>query len=684
MAPLQPPVDPPSGSAPSLSAPVGSATPFSLDSNLRSPAPWRRKTTTPLSASLGSSQSGSETWSSWAGSTRSIVRRLGPGCWRHSVESPGAIKAAAVFEWMETHLWIVDKAGERLPFHFNAAQIALSFAVAQAWHDDLPVRILVPKGRQMGISTWIEGLAVALVVLSTANGQAIRAALVSHLDTSADEVFRITKTFVDNLPPEFQFPIANRNAGGIVLKAGASIKIHTIKTGDALGRGGRLNFLHFTEASQYVDAGVDGENAFRAINGALYKDASSCVFIESTANGRDPFFYEKIAAAMDGRNDFRVVFLPWFLEPTYRLSWEDYRRGMRGGAAGIAADPGPRFNMTEEEQQLCDLLKHPVAPGAESYTYQTDLSIEQLTWRRMMLRNELGGSLPMWSKEYPSTWREAFTSTDTGMFSPEDCAYYAGEIKDPVWTGNVVLDGATPLNSRAEFVEHPAGLVRVWAKPDGISNYLISADTAAARGMDYSVAYVIRQGDMRIVAAVRGQHEWEAIAECLFGLGLYYGKALVAVEVNSQPAVVDWLAKESYPNLYYYTPIWSAVVGKPNKPGFRTDNVNRKRMLGALGEVVRTRRLVSNDRNFADEMQSFILDVSSQKYAAAPGKHDDCIMAAAIGVLLTLSMEPKARVSGPLRPGESESERTWDLWKGYMQRNGTGSRRGPHARGNRW
>jgi hypothetical protein len=83
-------------------------------------------------------------------------------------------------------------------------------------------------------------------------------------------------------------------------------------------------------------------------------------------------------------------------------------------------------------------------------------------------------------------------------------------------------------------------------------------------------------------------------------------------------------------------------------------------------------------------MPTFILHESNQKYAAASGKHDDCIMAVAIAVFLILAREPKTRVSGPLRSGETEGERTWELWKGYMQRNGTGSRRGAVARGNLW
>lgn len=595
--------------------------------------------------------------------------------------SPGAIKAAAVFEFMERNLWILEKTGELIPFIFNEAQIILAQVVARCWHDGVPVRIIVPKGRQMGISTWIEGLAVALTVFSVAAGQAFRSALVSNSDKSSEEVFDITKTFVDHLPDEWKETQKNRNAGALVWPTGASIKVFTVKTGNSLGRGGRRNFFHLTEAAYFCENGVDAAKAYEAIAGSLVKDAESCCFIESTVNGRDPFFCQKIFDSIEGtgRSDFQVVFLPWFLIDAYKLDWNTYRKWVTSNPNN--EDPGEVWNPTEEEEQLCRLLDSPVPPGTENYNYRVQLKPEQLIWRRMVRRSDFAGSESAMAREYPSTWREAFRAADYSLFTPEEQQHYAESVREPSSTGVVQLSSLDPEQARATWEERAGGMIRVWDHPDTLSRYLIAVDPASPRGMDYTVGYVFRTADMKIVAAFRGQFEWEVVAETCYALGLYYGKAHLAVENNVAAAICEWLEKHHYPNLHYHTPRWNSKAGQV--PGFRTHAGNRKLLLDALGESIRTRRLQCMDRTFADEMGTFVLNERLQRYEAARGRNDDAIIAASIGCLLISQAEPLARYAGPSKSDLAESEKVWEAFKQHLERFGT-LNLDAADRGNRW
>ena len=540
------------------------------------------------------------------------------------------MKARAVFEWMETNLKIRDKSGDLIPLHFNAAQLRLAEIVAERWHEGVPVRLVVPKSRQMGISTWVEGLIVALSILSTAANKAFRAALVAHDDVAAVTIFQISREFISNLPVGFDesaFPLRTRNVAEVAWVDGASIRINSIKTGSALGKGGRLNAVHYSEAANYSDKGVDAFAAYEAIQGAVNKDANSLVIIESTALGRDPFFHKIVDDSLNGRNDFTVVFLPWFLDPGYQMPWETFRSWVLGNPAN--RDPGLKFVDTEEEAVLCSRLRLPIGDKQWTYRYQHELTPNQKTWRRMMLRSEFGGRHENFSRYYPSTVEEAFSATETGLFSTEDVAHYASEAKEPIATGNCHLVGE-PSMATGTWHACATGLVRMWEEPLSGEDYLISADVAEGRTKDFSAAYVLRSADLRVVAAIHAQLEWEVFAELLYATGLYYNVATVVVENNAHPAVAQWLHKHAYRRLYYYYDEARLKPGTPNLPGFNMNRTTRKLVIDAVAQAVRTRRLVNPDPGFSREMSAFVLNPNLQRYEAAWGQNDDRIMACAI------------------------------------------------------
>lgn len=553
-----------------------------------------------------------------------------------------------MFSWMETHLRITNKQGDLVPFTFNAAQMRLAETVAACWHQEIPVKLLVPKGRQMGISTWVEALCTAIAVLSAAAGRAFRAALVAHDDVSAATVFTITRTFVRHLPPAYDYSLLHRNSAEFTWEAGPSIKVYSIKTGDAIAKGNRLNFIHYTEAANYADKGLDAHAAYEAIQGSLAKDKEAIVIIESTSKGRDPFFHAMVDDCVNGRNDFKLVFLPWFLDPGYRMDWQTYRSWVMANPAN--PDPGSGFCYTEQETAMQARLRFPVPPGQETYRYQRELDPEQWIWRRAVIRNDFGGREENFARYYPLTYEEAFSATETGAFSPDDVAHYAHHASNPDQRGNLYLRGhAEPNRCEVVWEPSPTGLVKVWDPPSqDAEDYLVAADVGGGRGQDFCAAYVFRCSDLTMVAAIHAQLEWEIYAEALYALARHYNNAVLAIENNAHPSVAQWCHKNNYPRLYYYYEEDRLRPGQPNLPGFNMNKKTRVGVIDAITQAVRSRLLRIPDPGFANEMASFVWNEAMQRYEAAWGKHDDRIVAAGIACYLIRPNQAKrASYTGP-------------------------------------
>lgn len=572
--------------------------------------------------------------------------------------SPGAQKAARVFQAMEG-LRIRNKAGDLVPFIFNAAQLRLARYVAMCWHLGRPVRALVPKYRQGGITTWWRALAFVLCLFATEAGQAYRVGLVAHDDDGGETIFQITREFQKNLPPaldgEFtpKFRLENFNLAGIRWASRSEDQVYSVKKLDALGKGGTINFLHLTEAASYGDKGVDAEVAINSIKGALVKEEAtqpdSVVVYESTANGHDSFFWPQVEASFKGESDYVVMFLPWFLEPTYSMTWARYRAMVLANPQN--ADPGARFEPTDDERLLRAALAQPVSPEEEHYRYQHWLTDEQLIWRRSVIR-DLGGRLRDFQRYYPATIEEAFQASERCAFAQDTIEHYLGAARDADDQGDVDLKNPSKAT---EWRASRHGKLRVWEHPRQGDEYLIAADVSEGTGGDFSCAYVFHRDTTTIVAAMHGQWEWEDYARALEAVAYYYNAAELVVEANvsrtsaAGAQVAAWLHRQGYRGLYYYREEDRLDPTSPGKPGWNTNDKTRSQALTALYEACRARRLASYDRRLASEMRTFVLNEKRKRYEAAPGKNDDAVLAAAIGCFLLQpsGQRPRGLVTTP-------------------------------------
>lgn len=583
--------------------------------------------------------------------------------WSPRVDSPGVRKAANLFNFVENNLTIRVKQAQTVssgkgkrrrktrlvPFRFNTVQRILCQLLAYHWHHEIPVRWWIPKSRQMGISTWAQAILFSLAL----GTEGYHVATVAHVDYGATEIFAKSETFEKNLEVGYQRPMSSRQQGKFLWEHESSIWVGSIKAGDALGRGPTLNAIHFSEVANFADHGQNPEQATSAALGSLADGPDSIVLYESTAKGRDPFYYAGCEKAKDPRSGTydQLVFLPWYLEDGYRMTWQVYReRRIKTGKD----DPGKTFEPTDEEQALRRRIANlPMGKGEELWQHPQELSDEQLIWYRDVLDTKCHGKPETRAREYPSTYDEAFTSTAQCMFDAATIQHYQRLARPSLSRVNLVKrEEGEPV----ELLPNVSGRVQIWVPPHEGGSYVIGADIGGKRAKsDPSAAYVIEESTLEVVAAYHGKVDWEVYASDLQLLGEYYNWALLVPENNHNPAVAGALHKARYPNLYYYFNDEIAARQTAKVPGFNTNRKTRPLLLSHLDKVFRDRSLRCYDAKVPIEMEWFVWVAPLKKYAAT-GKHtDDRLMALALAVLQAKNYRPpadeaaEAPISGAVR-----------------------------------
>lgn len=556
-----------------------------------------------------------------------VLERVRPGFWRPLVLSPGTHRAALMFSWIEQTLKIRTKSGKIQPLHLNEAQEIHAQYVAWCWHQRLPVRVIDVKARQLGVSTFWVAVGLARVIFWDARGDCFRHALVAHNEESSEKIFGICHAYMQHLPAEWDRDLRNKQMGEVVWSsAGGSMWINTMKSGDDLLKGPTVNMLHFSEVASFAAEGHDPEQAYTSSMGALADDENSIVVLESTAKGRDAFFFVMQEESMNGENNYTTIFTPWFLMADYSMTWKRFREEVMANPR--AKDPGERFIPTPEELQLRRTLEDTVVEdGSELTTYRVRLTNEQLIWRRHTIRTKCSGKIEYFRRYYPSFLEEAFLSTTHSLFTPDTVEYYHQTSKDPKLVG--ILDEYRGVR----FTPDSAGKIRVWEKPNREEVYVIGADPSEGgpKG-DYSAAYVINYWTCEIAAAFHARVSFDHFAEQLMLLGKWYGNAKLIVDNTGNPSVANELHRSNYPNLYYYLDDIRARAGQPGKPGYNLNVKTRKIVMSKIEQYCRSRILVGNDVGLAMEMGTFTWNESRKRYQASGGKRDDRVMALAIAL----------------------------------------------------
>ncbi len=476
-------------------------------------------------------------------------------------------------------LKIRNKAADIVPLRFNEAQKRLNVAIEEQRADTGRVRVIILKARQMGLSTVVGGR----LYWNVSQRKAKKAIVVTHHADSTRALFDMTRRYHDTVPEilkpstryssrkELQFD--KLDSGYVVATAG----------GDSIARGETIFYAHLSELAFWPKGSA--KDNFNGLMQAISPAPGSEVYIESTANGVTGIFYDFWKASERGETGFRCVFLPWFIDSTYRDSVPE------------------GFERTPDEQKLVD------AHGLDD---------AQLMFRRVKVAQN---GLELFKQEYPSTADEAFLTTGRPVFHPERIADLKLAAPKPI--ERLALEGD-------EFVEHPRGELLVYRDYDPSETYYIGADVGAGVQRDFSCAQV-QDSERRQVATLRGQFDPDYFATVLYHLGRRYDNALLAVESNNHGILTcTRLAKDfNYPNFFTEVIIDKLTDEETIKLGFSTTSKSKPLIIDKLRAHLRERAVDIYDAQTLEEMGTYIVNESGAM-EAEKGCHDDTVMSLAI------------------------------------------------------
>lgn len=500
----------------------------------------------------------------------------------------------------EGHLKIKTKGAGLVVFRLKRAQEFIMRTIKISLAKGRPVRLLILKARQLGISTLIE----AVIYAYTSQRPNTNALVVADDKDGSNYQFEMAKLFQEQMPPHLR-PVEKRSNEKKLEFEGlhSQILIDTAENKRA-GRSVTTQFVHLSEYAFFNYP----EDVMLGLSQAVPSLPGTMIIKESTANGFN-HFKKEWDEAVAGETDWTPIFVPWYWD-------EDYRMPVEGEFAC----------MDKEEMTLLSQMK---AEGI-------DFIEERLVWRRWCIKNNCQGSLSKFQQEYPSTPEEAFIASGECAFDKDQLIKQLKRNRKPLAIGNVVK-----VDHGFQFRTAPDGDFLLWEapKPRTQEEYVVSGDACSGSGTDYASLQVRAKRTNSIVVTYRGKCDADELAEKAFLLGSYFHNAVVAIENDKYGFHANLKLKSIYGNVFVQETIDREANTVMNKYGWETNSKTRPEALGQLKEEIRSGAIDLSDPALIRECLTFIKNPDTKKEEAQAGCNDDQVMAAAIGSAVRL-MKP--------------------------------------------
>lgn len=540
----------------------------------------------------------------------------------------------------ERNLMIRDKYSNQLiPFYdvLNWEQMELIKMVAEDLAMGRPIRYIVLKARQMGMSTLIE----AMGYWWTSTHRFTTTVIIAHEKEATKNLYEMFRRYYEYSHPSFKPDRKYNTKQDLTFDVSDEVKktydaqnlpspglqseIKTMVATEGKGRSSTIKFLHGSECAFWDDSADVTSAAVQAVPMA----PETFIFLESTANGIGGYFYDEWNASKRGESQFRPVFFPWHSHNEYETP------------NIIEDDLG---DLDAEEEALYKLFEH---EGYDRASWP-----RKIYWRRLK-KKEFRTDPKKFYQEYPSTPEEAFLASgrpvfDVPMLQEMERIAVDAQKTHPYMCGDIkkVVDPETGME-RIKFIEirrvgdnDPTPL-RVWWDVDRSRKYVIGVDVSegieveasSGKEADFSVITVFDVLARKVVARWRGYADPDQLGEIVFNIGTYYNTALVGVEINNHGiATAAKLRNMFYRNLYMReTAEDEQFQVRTTKFGWQTNKKTKPIMISELQRSIREGDIIDLDIVFIREAMSYIRK-DNGAMEAQQGQHDDVVMSTAIAL----------------------------------------------------
>lgn len=557
------------------------------------------------------------------------------------MDAEEAFKLAIMTEpaaWFEGFGAIQVKGGAIVRFpdlKANYLQLKVSEIIAHCIRAQVPCRMILLKPRQKGCSTF----SVAAFYRWLSNDKK-RGCIIGGAHDQGDNLFKMLKLYSEN------DGFAGRNKAKVMDREarwpnGSRAVQQTARNPEA-GRSGTFEAVVATEVARWAEEGV--ANAADVLAGLLkcVPDLpGTLIILESTASGASGDFYNRWQTGITfeelqaGKDGFVKVFAPWFV-------FDDAQRDP------VREDIASEDDYTEKEREIA--RKH-------------RLTDRQVAWMRWAIREECKGDFDTFCQDYPFDEETAFLRSGRRRFNgnclskmKESARLYPAEFGVFEMQGDEVIFRPT---SSAE-----ARVMR-WEQPREGCAYLQSVDVmtgasqASGKDPDNHAPLLWRKGYFehgrgwvppRLVCRLIGDWpEWErnkkyelrwdidVLEEQVWRMSRYYGNCLIAPEMNMDRGMVE-LLKLRGANIYEREQFNRREQTRTKALGWVTNTQTREMAIETLAKHIREYGTDGGGVDIhcpmlLDELGNFIVRESGRSEAMG-GKHDDCVLSAAIGLTL--------------------------------------------------
>lgn len=528
--------------------------------------------------------------------------------------------------YIENYIKIRNKEGKIIPFKLNSPQQRLYDIIKEQKEAKKPVRVIILKARQMGFSTLTE----SILFKETVTKFNRRTGIITHLASATTNLFNMSKLMYEQLPEDMKPSVKKSNAQELIFDndtgTGLKSKIKCMTAGTSgVGRSDTFDNLHLSELAFWegdVTATLTG--LFQAVPNL----PDTMIIIESTANGFEKF-KELWDQAINGESDFIPLFVAWWEMPEYSM-------------------PYSGFKLTDEEEKLKELY---------------NLTNDQLEWRRWCIRNNCQNDIDQFKQEYPSNPDEAFIGTGSCIFDREAIINRLRYVPKPIKQGYFIYDEADAqqnVMSNIRWVNDKKGCIKIFKLPNQpeFTKYCIGGDTAGDTQGDEFSSDVIDAKSLEQVATLTMQTDEDLFAKQMYCLGMYYGKAMLAIETNFSTYPQKKLEELGYPNFYVREVVDRFDKSVTKQFGFNTNKKTKPLILAHLVELVREHTDIFNDEKTLRQMLTFVKK-DGGKQEAEEGYHDDRVMSIAIAHQAT------SQVIFPEEPIIMQSRYSFNIEKHY-------------------
>ena len=558
------------------------------------------------------------------------------------------------YPWYAEHapLMVQDKeTSSPVPMVFRPAQ---KYVTARQWQQarsGRPVRSLIPKFRQGGITTLGLG---KFVHIGQTRADRMMMLMLHDLKLSTPMHQRL-RGMVDNIgkhlpegAPRLPKSAIRKDKEGSELgfASGSLIQIETAGKHRGIGRGNTIHHVWATEIPSWPDPDKTMTGIIDAVPELPMFESS--ITLESTSEGVGDWWYWACMKAAQGRGDFDLIFLPWWMELVY-------------GARDPMADDLKHAWKPGGDRRLADCLKEPLAPSEEdlgkrileeapSYgiVFLTpDMVVQKLLWRRRKIET---GDAEKFMQEYPATLEESFRGTGRPVFTAASVAFHRARMQDGsdepmivpaaqrarILQVDTLVDGET-VRPIYDLVEDKEGPLHVWKGCEQGEKYIIGGDPSTGEGDDPSAIQVLLNRPQRL-EQVAVWHGWCGMVELAYitaWLARAYGNALIVPEWTGLGSeYVNKLVQLRWPGrrLYQRRVLSSKEPGKMvDRPGFDMQEGTRQGVIEQMYDLLKTEVPIIRHAETLQEIEQFQMRKTSQtgKLRAdhPPGGHSDLLMA---------------------------------------------------------